>query len=117
MFETEMRESKNSIVEISDMDPDVIDEMLLFMYSGETGKPLEETGTRLYTLADKYDIPVLKQKCSSFLKSSLTVSNVCEVVQLADLHSDEELCESSIEFIWLHAKDVFATNEWREMSK
>ncbi|XP_035225797.1 protein roadkill-like [Stegodyphus dumicola] len=117
MFETEMIESKNSVVEISDVDPNIIAEMLLFMYSGSLDEPLEKTATQLYSAADKYDVPTLMSKCSSFLKSNFSVKNVLSVLQLADMHSDDDLYNSALEFLSAHLLEIFSTSEWKEMFK
>ncbi|XP_035205305.1 speckle-type POZ protein B-like [Stegodyphus dumicola] len=117
MFETEMIESKNGTLTISDADPDIIAEMLLFMYCGCLEKPLEETAMRLYTAADKYDVSYLKKKCSSFLKENLSRENVCKVLRLADLHSDEDLHESALAYFVDNATNVFSTSEWQEVAK
>ncbi|XP_035218022.1 uncharacterized protein LOC118191335 [Stegodyphus dumicola] len=117
MFASEMIESKNSIVEISDVDADTIDKMLFFMYSGVLEKLPEATTMQLYTIADKYDIPVLTEICSSFLKSDFTIKNVCEILQLAGVHSDRDLYKSALAYFTAHAKEVFSTDEWKKLSE
>ncbi|XP_035216423.1 TD and POZ domain-containing protein 1-like [Stegodyphus dumicola] len=116
MFETEMIESRNSTLTISDADPDIIAELLLFMYCGFLEKPLEETAMRLYTAADKYDVLSLKKKCSHFLKGNLSVENVCKVLRLADLHSDEDLYVNAFTYFIAHASEIFLTDEWVEVA-
>ncbi|KFM68823.1 Speckle-type POZ protein B, partial [Stegodyphus mimosarum] len=117
MFETEMVESEEDVVEIVDIDSDIIEEMLLYVYSGCLEKPLEETADRLYAAADKYDISPLKKKCASFLKSHLCVANACRNLQLANFHSDNDLYESVLEFICSHVEDVFSTDDWKKFVK
>ncbi|XP_035222825.1 speckle-type POZ protein-like [Stegodyphus dumicola] len=122
MFDSQMMESKTNCVTISDVDSWVINKMFLFLYSGNFD-PSREYMTEtmdvmeLYAAADKYDIPTLKKKCASYLKSNLSVQNVCKVLQLADVHSDDDLYESVFEFISAHAEEIFSTCEWKEISK
>ncbi|XP_035230032.1 speckle-type POZ protein-like B [Stegodyphus dumicola] len=113
MFQTKMRESKKNIVRIGDVEDDIMDELLLYMYSGYLEKPLAETVDQLYTAADKYDVPVLKKKCSCFLKRNFAVENVCGVLQLADLHSDEDLNECASAFFLENSQIVFSSGEWK----
>ncbi|XP_035222826.1 speckle-type POZ protein-like [Stegodyphus dumicola] len=107
MFRNEMKDSEKNSIEISDMDPEILDEMLLFLYSGNLDKPLRETAAQLYVAAERYDLPALKRKCSSFLKCNLNVQNARKALQLADLYFDSDLYESVFEYISTHAEEVF----------
>ncbi|KFM59429.1 Speckle-type POZ protein-like B, partial [Stegodyphus mimosarum] len=117
MFETNMTETEGNSVNISDIDPDIMDEFLLFIYSGNLGKRLNETAVKLYSVADKYDVPVLKEKCSSFLKSHLSVENVRTVLLLATMHCDDDLYKRAIDFSAAYAQKIFSTDEWKDISK
>ncbi|XP_035216425.1 speckle-type POZ protein B-like [Stegodyphus dumicola] len=117
MFHSEMSESTSSSVVISDVEPDIMDELLLFMYSGKLEKPLEETAMLLYSAADKYDVPALKKMCSLFLKFNFHIRNICSVLQLADMHSDSDLYLSALQFFSIHAREIFLTDEWKEISE
>ncbi|XP_035205339.1 speckle-type POZ protein B-like [Stegodyphus dumicola] len=110
-----MIESRNNQVEISDVDPDVMHEMFLFLYTGKVGKFCEQIVMQLYTIADKYDISALKNVCSSFLKSSITVENVCKILQLAHMHCDDDLYQRALEFFSNHLQEIYSTDEWKEM--
>ncbi|XP_035208447.1 speckle-type POZ protein B-like [Stegodyphus dumicola] len=117
MFETNMTETEDNNVNISDTDPDIMDEFLLFIYSGNLGKPLNETATKLYSVADKYDVPFLKKKCSSFLESHLSAENVHEVLLLATMHCDDDLYKSVIEFSAINKQEIFSADEWKDIAK
>ncbi|XP_035212994.1 speckle-type POZ protein-like [Stegodyphus dumicola] len=112
MFENEMVEAKSNTINIQDTEPSILKTMLCYMYTADLDQPLKECALSLYEAADKYDIPTLKEKCASFLKSNLTVKNVCEVLLLADMHEDKTLYENVRDFIAAHAEEVFTTNEW-----
>ncbi|KFM77845.1 Speckle-type POZ protein B, partial [Stegodyphus mimosarum] len=112
MFENEMVEAKSNTINIQDTEPAILKTMLCYMYTAYLDQPLKECALSLYEAADKYDIPTLKEKCASFLKSNLTVKNVCEVLLLADMHEDKKLYENVRDFIAAHAEEVFSTNEW-----
>ncbi|KFM75739.1 Speckle-type POZ protein, partial [Stegodyphus mimosarum] len=117
MFETDMIESERNDVEISDIDPQVMDEFLLFIYTGNLENSSDETAEQLYVAADKYNVPALKKKCSCFLISNLSVGNVCRILQLASLHSDDDLYKSVFEFSFAHAEEIFSTDEWKNKAK
>ncbi|KFM75151.1 TD and POZ domain-containing protein 1, partial [Stegodyphus mimosarum] len=91
--------------------------MLLFLYS-EYAVIFDSThAMKLYSVADKYDIPALKKKCSYQLKRCLRVKIICDVLQLADTHSDEDLFDSVFEYISAQAKEVFSSMEWKEFAE
>ncbi|XP_035225092.1 uncharacterized protein LOC118197667 [Stegodyphus dumicola] len=117
MFGDENTNSENSKIEITDVDPDAMDEMLEYMYSGRLEKPLDERAIYLYAAAFKYNVFAFKEECSAFLKSSLSAKNVCKVFQLAHSHSDDDLYKSTLKYFSEHAKDIFSTDEWKNITK
>lgn len=115
MFEHEMKERQLNLVQIEDMDPEVMADMLRFIY---TGKPrhLESMAADLLAAADKYALERLKIMCEEALCNNLSVENVSEVLILADRHSAEQLKAQAIEFINnRHATDVMETPGWKQM--
>ncbi|GBM23454.1 hypothetical protein AVEN_181570-1 [Araneus ventricosus] len=71
----------------------------------------------LYFAADKYEILILREKCSSFLKENLSFSNICEAFVLAKLHQDAHLMSAVYDFISRYDSEVFALEESGENSK
>ncbi|GIX80219.1 TD and POZ domain-containing protein 1 [Caerostris extrusa] len=65
--------------------------MLQYTYTDVLEDLQLENASQLYEAADKYQILSLKHKCSSFLKLNLDAANACDVLQLSDLHHDEQL--------------------------
>jgi len=114
MFEHEMEERKHNRVEIADVDRDVMNEMLRFIYTGKAPN-LERMADDLLAAADKYALDRLKVMCEEALCSSLSIENVSDVLVLADLHSAEQLKAHAIDFINGHATDVMETGAWKSM--
>lgn len=98
MFEHEMEERKHNRVEITDVDADVLREMLRFIYTGKSNN-LEKMADDLLAAADKYALERLKVMCEEALCSGLSVDNAAEVLILADLHSADQLKAQAIDFI------------------
>ena len=138
MFSHDMEEKKNCRVEVKDVEPEVMAELLRFIYTGKTAANLESMAADLLAAADKYALERLKVMCEEALCNGLTVENVCDVLKIADLHSAEqlkaqvtkrssgELAEivgisftfQAIEFInTRHVTDVMETLGWKEMVK
>jgi speckle-type POZ protein len=114
MFEHEMEERKQNRVEITDVDHNVMAEMLRFIYTGKASN-LDKMADELLAAADKYALERLKVMCEEALCTSLTVDNVCEILVLADLHSAEQLKTHAMDFINSHPTDVMDTLGWKTM--
>nr|KAG5688856.1 hypothetical protein BaRGS_005231 [Batillaria attramentaria] len=114
MFEHEMTESKRNRVEITDVDHDVMREMLRFIYTGKAPN-LDKMADELLAAADKYALERLKVMCEEALCSNLMIDNVCEILVLADLHSADQLKSHAIDFINSHATDVMDSAGWKDI--
>ncbi|CAL1294873.1 unnamed protein product [Larinioides sclopetarius] len=112
MLSIDMKEKNTGRIEVDDLGDDVVQQLLLFLYS-DTVQDLEwAMATRLYYAADKYEIGRLKEVCSSFLVEHLTPTNAGELLLLADTHSDGDLKGGVEDFILNHDKEVFVSKEW-----
>jgi len=114
MFEHEMEEKKQNRVDITDMEHEVLKEMLKFIYSGKVTQ-LEKMADDLLAAADKYDLERLKVMCEEALCSNLAVDTAAEVLILADMHSANQLKAHAIDYINTHATDVMETQGWKSM--
>lgn len=98
MFEHEMEERKQNRVDITDVDHEVLREMLRFIYTGKATN-LEKMADDLLAAADKYALERLKVMCEEALCTSLAIENAAEILILADLHSADQLKAQAIDFI------------------
>ncbi|GFS51145.1 speckle-type POZ protein B [Nephila pilipes] len=117
MFTRDMRERIDECVTIEDLDDATIQRMLLYMYTYELEDLPWESACNLYAAADKYQILLLKEECSSFLEAHLSESpsNVCQALVLADKHSDEDLKRKVQGVIMEHGKDIINSDAWRKL--
>jgi speckle-type POZ protein len=114
MFEHEMEERKHNRVDITDVDHEVLREMLRFIYTGKASN-LEKMADDLLAAADKYALERLKVMCEEALCTNLSIDNAAEILILADLHSADQLKAQAIDFINTHATDVMDTPGWKSM--
>ncbi|EEB18622.1 Speckle-type POZ protein, putative [Pediculus humanus corporis] len=114
MFEHAMEESKHNRVEITDVDHEVLREMLRFIYTGMASN-LEEMAGDLLAAADKYALERLKVMCEEALCTGLSTENAAETLILADLHTANQLKAQAIDFINTHATEVMETSGWKSM--
>ncbi|GBP79947.1 Protein roadkill [Eumeta japonica] len=115
MFEHEMEERKRNRVDITDVDHEVLREMLRFIYT-DRAPNLDKMADDLLAAADKYALERLKVMCEEALCLSLSVESAAETLILADLHSADQLKAQTIDFInTSHATDVMDTAGWKNM--
>ena len=67
MFEHDMEEAKHNRVEVKDVDSEVMDQMLRFIYTGKA-PDLERMAAELLAAADKYALDRLKVKVIFLVK-------------------------------------------------
>ena len=75
MFQHDMRESKSNEIIISDIDFNIVRDMIKFIYSGRL-KDLADKSDLLLAAADKYDIRDLKSICCQHLAANLAPDQV-----------------------------------------
>ncbi|KAG8186994.1 hypothetical protein JTE90_005766 [Oedothorax gibbosus] len=103
MFEKdETSEVQSGVVDIDDVDSETVDRMLVYLYGDSVGDLEWKEASTLYYAADKYEILPLREKCADFLKACLAADNACDLLVLADRHSDQELMTCVVDFILGH---------------
>ncbi|GBN88589.1 Speckle-type POZ protein B [Araneus ventricosus] len=117
MFQSDMKEKAQDRIDIEDLKPDTVRRMLLYMYTDSLEELEWKTASDLYYAAEKYQIMTLKDKCSSFLKSNLTLTNACEILLLSDLLQDKELKSTVQNFIMKNDKSVINSSSWKLLMK
>ena len=117
MFSSNFKEGMGGKVEVVDVTPDIFEELLHFIYSGEVqylNMNKRERAAKLLVAAEKYYVPDLKHFCEENLCVNLTVDNVLDTLELADLHNAANLRAMALKFIGENAKEVASQKEWRE---
>ncbi|KAG8183886.1 hypothetical protein JTE90_009942 [Oedothorax gibbosus] len=118
MFERDQTvEGRSGAVAIDDVDSETMDRLLVYLYSDSLEKELRwEQASALYYAADKYAVLPLKQECAQVLMVAMTAANVCDVLVLADRHSDEQLMSCAVDFMRYH-QEVFSSSAWENLEK
>lgn len=112
MFAHNMKEHLENTVTINDVDPDVMSEVLRFIYTGKASK-LESMGKDIFTVADKYVLDGLKVICEEAIAASLTVNNVTETLYFGDYHKSEKIMQSAREFFLTNVKEIIHTENFK----
>ena len=80
MFSSNFKEGMGNKVEVKDIAPDIIEEMLRFIYSGEVWN-LKEVAANLLVAAEKYQVTDLKNLCEESLCVNITLDNVLDTLE------------------------------------
>ena len=101
MFKSKMRENSSRKLTIDDVEPEVISEMLHFIYTGSVinGFISEQVASDLLGTADKYQLDLLKNMCEDKLCSSLEISNSVQYLVLGELHHADNLRQMALRLI------------------
>ncbi|XP_028847217.1 speckle-type POZ protein-like [Denticeps clupeoides] len=85
-------------VEIQEMDPNVLKEILIYIYWGKAPN-IRQMAIKLLAAADMYLLDRLKSMCEDILCSCLTVDNAAETLILGDLHQVQHIKNDAVTFI------------------
>ncbi len=92
-----MKEAKDRVVEIKEVDPKVLRELLRFLYRGEVENSSNMV-MRLYELADRYLMQDLKENCLYYMVHHITALNVVDLFCLAKKNDIRTLSAKSKSF-------------------
>ena len=113
MFESNMKEKKEGVVEVFDVDSDVMSDLLSYIYCGYAPN-IKEMAKDLLFAADKYNLTSLSVLCEKELQTTLTTDNVADVLLVANkLPLRVVLKDACINFIKHNSKDVYQSNSWK----
>ena len=116
MFSHDMRENVTNTLNLPDITPDVLKELLTYIYTGETPY-LKKYAESLLLQAEKYELTHLKSLCEKRLSFDLQVDNAAEILLLADACSAQQLKRNTLLFISKHGDEVQQTEEWKDVKK
>ncbi|XP_048557197.1 BTB/POZ and MATH domain-containing protein 2-like [Triticum urartu] len=118
-----MKESKTGHIMVDDMEPEVFEALLHFMYTDAMPDDDEDEGKivrlqHLLVAADRYGVDRLKVMCEDKLYEGIDVETVATTLLLAEQHHCEDLKEACIQFISSprdKLRAVMATNGFKQL--
>ena len=112
MFDSNMKEMKTGKVEIQDMDPEVLGNLLQYIYTG-VAPNIDTMAKELFAAADQYQIEKLKELCEEKLMSTIDVDNCIDHLVLGDLYHAPRMRAKALKFV---AQNIVSINssEWKE---
>jgi len=113
MFQSKMMEQQTRSIDIDDFTSDVVENMLIFIYSGTTPN-VDQKAKELLNIADKYQLQQLKNSLGEKLVSILDNDNCFENLALGDLFRVDGLKKTALTFLKRNSKKILKKENWKE---
>jgi hypothetical protein len=97
MFTTDMAEASQEVVTMKDVDPDVLDRLIEFIYTGYLDVTIENVQD-LLAVASLIQLESVQEICCDFLKENLEPSNCLGIRSFAETNGCTQLAEAVDEF-------------------
>lgn len=91
LFSSDMEERKTNQCKVDNIEPDIFEQLLRFIYTGELPADFEDVAMKLYEAAHYYRIKNLIKFCSSAVLNKLNKENAMELYEWSTLYEEEKL--------------------------
>lgn len=116
MFRSDLVECQTRTVTIADLDLDVFNQLLVYLYTGKAPELESELITQsLYEAADKYAVEPLKNECVEVLLTRIELSNVVDMLVWSHHRSIPKLVEASMKFVASNGRQLCFQPQWMEL--
>ncbi|KAK3089148.1 hypothetical protein FSP39_001273 [Pinctada imbricata] len=105
MFSSGMLEEGNDNICLQGVDHVIMDLILEYIYTEKLDINVTNADIMIST-AVYFQMPSLQDLCEMFLSDNLDVENCCDVIQLAELYSCNNLKENTTRYLLSHFKEV-----------
>lgn len=109
MFNSPMKESKEGRLIIEDAEPDVVEQMLNFIYTGEAD--FNKLASELFLIADKYCIRDMKEISENILVQKVDENNFLDLYPVGKLLSSTKMIDRCYEIFKRKRKDILKTEK------
>merc|ERR1712060_280269 len=113
MFLSNMKESKNSEVELKNVGLETITSVISFMYSNDVDR--DKIDIDLLAAANMYQIPTLKSICCQELTKCMDIDNVIEIWEAALLFDIENLAHDGLVFMVRNWKTLAMNDDMKKL--
>jgi speckle-type POZ protein len=116
MFEHPTKENLTNQIEVEDVEPDVFNEILRFIYTGRLSEStMGKMSAGILAAADKYLLEQLKIECETQFIHRMSAKNFLELLVITDEHHPAfHLKKYAVEFFRRFSGEVMATDEWEK---
>ena len=115
-----MMERRTKRVDMQDVNPKVVSEMLNFIYTGiriTNEDVLKEKAAELLGAANRYQLELLKSICEDKLYSSLNISNSINYLIFGDMYKASKLRRIALRMVTSNMATLIGTKEYKDLVK
>jgi len=105
MFSSNMKEEITGNVKIENMAPEVLENMLLYIYTG-TAPCIDRFAKELLAASEQYQIEKLKALCEIKLCSEIEIGNCIDLLILGDLYQAATLKTQALRFLSQNVQEI-----------
>jgi speckle-type POZ protein len=118
MFKHPMKEQSTNQIKIEDIEPEVFQELLHFIYTGRISKAtMEKMAANLFIAADKYLLDELKMKCENYLVLHMSPDNCVVLLLHGDLTNPAEPLKEAAKYLRRFPNEVTSSERWKKMKQ
>jgi len=120
MFENEMKESHDNLIEIVDSNPEIVEILVDHIYTGKVPEvyKLKQFAPEILHVAVKYNLPSLVSVCETTLLNELKSSNAIKTLIYVDRYMpNSKLREQVLRFLCRNARDIVGVGDWADFIK
>lgn len=111
MFTHDMKENRESVVRLHDIEPGIFENLRTFMYTGKANVN-EENAEKIFRASSLMQIPCLQQRCEDFLLSQISHENCIGIWKIAKAHACQKLSEKAWDTILENFQTVCTTEDF-----
>jgi len=115
MFTGPMSESKQEIIQIKGVEPDVLELLIEFAYTSQLEVTIDNV-QGLLSAASLMQLHCVIEGCCDFLEKQLTPINAIGIRSFAELHTCEELLRTASEYVLEHFVEVTGSEEFLSLT-
>lgn len=113
MFDHETKEKESNEVDIDDLEPVILKEMLRFMYT-DLVPNIARHATDLLIVADRFNLGKLKMLCEDHLVEKINLKDVGAFLTYADMSNASKLKSACLDFVANNSSDVITNEGWNK---
>ncbi|KAJ8302553.1 hypothetical protein KUTeg_018949 [Tegillarca granosa] len=114
MFSHDMKETRDGIVTLHDIDAVTFSDLVTFIYTGKE-VVCEENAEKIFRAASLLQIPCLQERCEDFLLTQVSYDNCIGIWKIAKAHNCKKLAEKAFNTIVENFQLVSMTDEFESL--
>jgi hypothetical protein len=91
MFSTDMKEARNNECKIDNIEPEIFETLLRFIYTAETSENMKDIAIKLFETAHYYCIEELKSICEQEIQANVKQENALDTYKFVCVYGGEKL--------------------------